>query len=172
MRKFALVTAAAVSFLTPATARSQAALRVQPLTVDVASPAQASSITLQNNGDEELSLQMRVFKWSKAAGKDTLAPTTEVVASPPVARIAPGSNYTVRLARTVGQVKPGAEESYRLWIDELPPASLVRDSGGQVDVRLRLDLPVYFRGTGTTPKVTTVTGDREDEAGPTVALAD
>ena len=147
------VLAAAAAFLIPAMASAQAALRVQPLSVEVDSPSQASSITLQNNGNEVISLQLRVFEWSQVDGQDRLVPTTEVVASPPVARIAPGSNYTIRLARTVGAAAPGTEEAYRLWVDELPPASLARTDGGTVDVRLRFDLPVFFRGQGATPSV-------------------
>src|SRR5687768_3894377 len=127
MRTIAIL-AAAAAFLIPATASAQAALRVQPLSVDVASPSQASSVRLQNS-------------------------CNEVIASAPVARIAPGSNYTIRIARTVGAAAPGTEESYRLWVDELPPASLARTEGGTVDVRLRFDLPVFFRGEGTSPSL-------------------
>ena len=121
MRTFAIL-AAAAAFLIPATAGAQASLRVQPLSVDVVSPSQESSITLLNNGNETISLQLRVFEWSQVDGQDRLTPTTEVVASPPVARIAPGSNYTIRIARTVGAAAPGTEDAYRLWVDELPPS--------------------------------------------------
>ncbi len=152
MRRTAIL-AAAAALLAPGVAHSQAAMRVQPLTVDVASPSQASAVTLQNNGDEDLTLQMRVFKWSQVDGRDELTPTTEVVASPPVARIPPGSNYTIRIARTAGAVAAGTEASYRLWVDELPPPALLREEGGEVDVRLRFDLPVFFRGAGTSPRV-------------------
>ncbi|HEU4649896.1 MAG TPA: molecular chaperone [Croceibacterium sp.] len=152
MRTFAIL-AATAALLIPATASAQAALRVQPLSVEVDSPSQASSLTLQNNGSETISLQLRVFEWTQEGGQDRLTPTTEVVASPPVARIAPGSNYTIRLARTVGAAAPGTEEAYRLWVDELPPASLERVEGGTVDVRLRFDLPVFFRGQGARPSV-------------------
>jgi len=152
MRKLALL-AAAAALLMPAVASAQAALRVQPLMVDVSSPSAASSITLQNNGVTELSLQIRVFEWSQVDGEDRLTPTDEVVASPPVARVAPGSNFTIRIARTVGAAPAGSEKSYRLWVDELPPGSEVRDEGAQVAVRLRFDLPVFFHGTEAAPKV-------------------
>jgi fimbrial chaperone protein len=145
--------AALAAFLTPTVVGAQASLRVQPLSVEVSSPSQSTSITLQNNGNEVLSLQLRVFDWSQADGEDRLTPTTEVVASPPVARIAPGSSYTVRIARTAGAAAAGAEESYRLWIDELPPAAARRSEGGQVDVRMRFDLPVFFHGRDTAPEV-------------------
>ena len=151
--RLAAILAVAAAMLTPAAAHAQAALRVQPLSVEVESPSQASSITLQNNGNEVLSLQLRVFAWTQVNGEDRLVPTTDVVASPPVARIAPGSNYTVRIARTVGAAAPGTEASYRLWVDELPPASLARTEGGTVDVRLRFDLPVFFRGEGAAPSL-------------------
>ena len=162
MRTIAVL-AATAAFLTPGAAGAQAALRVQPLSVEVASPSQASSLTLQNNGNETVSLQLRVFEWSQVDGQDRLTPATDVVASPPVARIAPGSNFTIRIARTVGAAAPGTEEAYRLWVDELPPASLARTEGGTVDVRLRFDLPVFFRGQGATPSVSWNTrqdGDR------------
>ncbi len=150
MRRVAIL-AAVAAFLAPVAAGAQAALRVQPLSVDVTSPSQASSITLQNNGPEILSVQLRVFEWTQADGQDQLAPTTDVVASPPVARIAPGSSYTIRIARTVGAAAAGSEKSYRLWVDELPPAALSRAEGGQVDVRLRFDLPVFFHSAGSSP---------------------
>lgn len=152
MRKTAIL-AAAAALLAPAIAHSQAAMRVQPLSLDVPSPAQASSITLQNNGDEDLTLQMRVFEWSQVNGEDRLVPTTDVVASPPVAKIPPGSNFTIRVARTAGPVAAGREASYRLWVDELPPAAMLRNDGAEVAVRLRFDLPVFFRGEGTSPRV-------------------
>lgn len=141
--------AAGAALLTPAVASAQAALRVQPLMVEVASPSQSASLTLQNNGTEVISLQLRVFEWSQADGTDQLVPTTEVVASPPIARVAPGSSYTIRVARTAGAAAANAEESYRLWIDELPPAIPKRSEGGEVDVRLRFDLPVFFHGADT-----------------------
>jgi fimbrial chaperone protein len=152
MRRMTIL-AAAAALLAPAAASAQAELRVQPLAVDVTSPSQASSITLQNNGNETISVQLRVFEWTQADGQDRLTPTNDVVASPPVARIAPGSNYTVRIARTVGAAAAGSEKSYRLWVDELPPASLARNEGGTVDVRLRFDLPVFFHAAGSEPQV-------------------
>jgi len=153
MRTLTMLAAAAV-FLSPAAASAQAALRVQPLSVDVVSPSQASAITLQNNGPEVVSVQLRVFEWTQVDGQDRFLPTNDVVASPPVARIAPGSNYTIRIARTVGAAAAGAEKSYRLWVDELPPALPSRDEGGEVDVRLRFDLPVFFHAANAEPKVT------------------
>ncbi len=137
----------------PAAVAAQTALRIQPLTVEVTSPSQASSITLQNRGANPISLQARVFEWSQADGQDRVVPTTDVVASPPAMTIPTGQSYTVRLARTAGAVNAG-EKSYRLWIDELPkPAAPMPNGGGEVDVRLRYDLPVFFKEGNPQPSL-------------------
>ena len=153
MRTVALLAAAAV-LLVPGIAAAQAALRVEPLMVDVSSPSQSSALTLQNNGTSDITLQLRVYEWSQVNGEDQLTPTDEVVASPPIARIAPGSNYTIRIARTVGAAPAGPEKTYRLWVDELPPESALRDAGGEVGIRLRFDLPVFFHATDGSPNLT------------------
>ncbi len=129
----------------PLPAAAQTALSVQPLTVEVESPSQASAVTVQNRGARPMNLQVRVFDWSQVNGQDRTAPTTDVVASPPAMTIPSGQSYTIRLARTAGAVTTG-EKSYRLWIDELPPpARPMPAGGGEVDVRLRYDLPAFFR---------------------------
>ncbi len=132
---------------------AQTALRVQPVTVDVVAPAQASSVTLQNRGKTPISLQVQVFEWTQVDGADVYRPTTEVVASPPRAMMEPGVGYTVRLART-GNTAISGEKAYRLWINEQPPAQPPKTEGGQVDVRIRYDIPVFFHQPGAKPALT------------------
>ena len=129
-----------------------ASLRITPLSVDVTAPEAASSITLQNTGDAEISLQVRLFKWTQADGDDKLEPATDVVVSPPAIKVAPGRSYTVRVARTAKTAVTG-EDSYRLWVDELPPAAPPRPGGGTVGVRMRYNLPVFFHPDGVAPKL-------------------
>ncbi|MBM7405980.1 fimbrial biogenesis chaperone [Sphingomonas molluscorum] len=117
------------------------------MAVDVTAPAQASSVTLQNTGREPISLQIRIFDWSQAGGEDKLVPTTDVVASPPAVSIPAGAAYTVRIART-GNTDAAGEKSYRMWVDELPRPTPSRAGGGEVDVRIRYDLPVFFHPAG------------------------
>lgn len=115
-------------------------------------PAQASSLTLDNRGTDEISLQVRIFEWSQIDGEDQLTPAADVVASPPAVRIPAGGSQTIRVARTGGSAVEG-ERSYRLWIDELPQAAPPAQSGGRVDVRMRYDLPLFFRDRGAEPQL-------------------
>ncbi len=120
----------------------------------MASPSQATAITLQNNGNEAISLQMRVFEWSQADGQDQLTPTHRGRgASPPVAKIAPGSSYTARIARTAGAVAAG----FRSKLIACGSTSCLRRPNGGTKARKSpcacADLPVFFHGADTSPKL-------------------
>jgi fimbrial chaperone protein len=117
------------------------ALEVSPVGVEVTAPAAAATITLHNHGTAPINVQVRVFNWSEINGEETLKPTDDVVASPPIAALASGVNYTIRIVR-VRKTAVVAGESYRLLVDELPKAPSAKASG--VTVLLRYSVPVFF----------------------------
>ena len=118
-----------------------ASLQVAPVSLEVMAPGAGSVIKLHNDGTTNINAQIRVFRWVQADGQDKLEPTDEVVASPPIARLAPGVDYTVRIVRLSKQ-PVSAEESYRLLIDELPDQHPV--SNRIVNLVLRYSIPVFF----------------------------
>lgn len=127
-------------------------LRVEPVLVEVVAPSAAATLTLRNDGDGEVPVQIRVFKWTQVNGAESLVPTTDVVASPPVTTLAPKGDYVARIVRHSGRRLEG-EESYRILVDELP---LLRGGrpGQHVNVLIRQSLPVFFNtGSDTVAKV-------------------
>ena len=68
-----------------------AQLRVQPVLLELDAPAAAATLTLRNDEDAEIAVQTRVFIWRQSGGAETLEPTTDVVASPPTVKLAPGA---------------------------------------------------------------------------------
>lgn len=117
-----------------------ATLQISPAMVDLPADAKASGLTLRNPGDKPLYGQIRVYRWDQENGEDTLTPTRDVVASPPLIQIAPRSEQMVRLVRTVAP--PGMEGSYRVLIDELPEPDVTPTNG--VTIRLRYSVPVFL----------------------------
>lgn len=118
-----------------------AELHLSSTTLEVTAPGAATSLTMRNVGLEPLNVQLRVFRWAQADGRDQLSPTQDVVASPPFARLQKGQNFTIRVVRT--SRKPVApEESYRLLIDEIPNPRAGR--GANVKFAVRYSLPVFF----------------------------
>jgi P pilus assembly chaperone PapD len=108
--------------LTPllsASIASAAQLRVEPVSLELGAPAAAGILTLRNDDDVEVTAQTRVFRWSQSAGKETLEPTTDVVASPPTVTLSPHADYVVRVVRVTKQPVQG-EENYRVFVDQIP----------------------------------------------------
>jgi fimbrial chaperone protein len=123
-------------------------LSVSPVLVQVPAPAKTSSVTLYNQSEAMLPVQLRLFRWVKHAGADKLVPTTDVVASPPAARLKPGGEYTVRIVR-VAKTPVEGEESYRLLVDQIPVPSEM--GGTNVRFVVRHSIPVFFSETKAAP---------------------
>src|SRR5947208_2927824 len=144
MRMSSVAALAAFTALTQLTATDPswaASLQVAPVKVEVASPGAATTVKLRNEGTMPLNAQIRVFRWSQVNGEDKLEPTTDVVASPPLTKLTPKLDYTVRLVR-VSKTPVAKEETYRLFIDELPDAANQRNRA--VNLLLRYSIPVFF----------------------------
>jgi fimbrial chaperone protein len=118
-----------------------AALRVEPVLVEIFAPGAAAALTLRNGDASEINVQIRVFRWSQANGKETLEPTADVAVSPPAAKLAAQGEQVVRIVRVAKQPLQ-TEESYRIFVDQLP-----RNEGkspGTVNLLVRQSIPVFF----------------------------
>ena len=112
-----------------------------PVNVEIRAPGAASSITLKNDGDAAMNMQVRVFRWSQIDGQEKLEPATEVVASPPMVTVAAKSEQVIRLVR-VTKSPVSAEENFRVFVDEIPDPA--RRKTGQIGVALRYSIPVFI----------------------------
>jgi|SRR5437588_699628 len=127
--------------LTSICAAQAASLQVAPVSVEVRAPNAAATITLRNEGASPLNAQIRVFRWIQVNGEERLVPTDEVAASPPLATLAPKTDYTVRLVRvTTRPISTG--ETYRLFVDELPDPKTRQNQ--VVTLVMRYSIPVFF----------------------------
>lgn len=116
-------------------------LRVAPILLDVAAPGATTTLNLRNEGDRNLHVQIRVFRWTGTQSEPTLEPTADVVVSPPAATLTPGTEYVVRVVRVTRQPIAG-EESYRVLVDEIP--DVVADRANTVRFAFRYSIPVFF----------------------------
>jgi len=141
MKLIYLMAILATSMLVSGTA-SAAVLQIEPILLELNAPATSGTLTLRNDEDIDVSVQTRVFHWVQIDGQETLDPTGDVVASPPIVTLAPGADYTIRIVRTAATAVRG-EESYRLWVDQLPASQRLSQSG--VNILIRQSIPVFFR---------------------------
>jgi fimbrial chaperone protein len=134
--------AATTLFFLSASYANAASLRVAPTNLELIAPDSAATLNLTNEANRPINIQVRVFKWSQVNGVEQLEPTSDVVASPPSAKMQASADYVVRVVR-VSKAPVRKEESYRVIVDELPDPS--RAKSGTVTLVVRYSVPVFFR---------------------------
>jgi fimbrial chaperone protein len=133
--------------LIPAPLLAQATVVIWPVDPKIEADERSAAIWLENKGAEPVTLQLRSFGWSQSTGNDAMLEQQAIVASPPIAQIAPGERQLIRVIRR----NPPAtgEAAYRLIIDELPrPRSAAETASARLDVQMRYSLPLFvYDGT-------------------------
>lgn len=121
-----------------------AGLQVSPTSLSLPAKQRAGVFTLTNTGGKPLTAQVRVYRWNQdSEGKDVLTPSGDVVASPPMVKLAAGGAQQFRVIRT----KPAGqyEEAFRLVVDELPAPE--EKPGGSLQFVLRYSIPLFLNQT-------------------------
>lgn len=107
----------------------------------------ATPIWLENTGNKASMIQIRVFKWSQSDKKDIYSDQQEVIASPPIVKVAAGDKQMIRLTKLIN-FSDSKEYSYRIIIDELPVDLDSKDAANSVSFKMRYSLPLFVYGQG------------------------
>lgn len=132
-----LTLAALLIVLAAAGAARAQSLRVMPVNIQMLPGQRATLLTVINEGSAATAIQVRAYAWSQADGTDQRTDTDELLASPPLATIAPGETQVVRLV--LRRTPQGREATYRILLDQIPAAA----APGMVQVVMRLSIPVF-----------------------------
>ncbi len=120
-------------------------LQVAPVSLTLQASQNADGLWLSNTGDSVVHAQVRVYRWTQEGDADKLEPTRGLVASPPMVELAASDRQLIRAIRLVAPPGNGAEEAYRLIIDELP----VHDPKQKgLQYVLRYSVPVFVEPAG------------------------
>ena len=123
---------------------------IDPVRIELTQQQQTAAITLKNTSDQPTSLQVQVVAWSQIDGKDVYTPSRELLVSPPIVTIPPKGEQIIRAALR-RPADANNELSYRIHLQELPPAPTPGFMG--VNVAMRVGLPVFvesLKGIGAT----------------------
>ncbi len=117
-------------------------ISVAPTRLTVAGGGKQSTLTVKAGGARQSVVQVRVFKWKENRPANELRPTKDVVVSPPISRLGPRQELTVRVVRTARKAVRG-RECYRVLVDRLPNGP---DSDQMIALRIRHSVPLCFTG--------------------------
>lgn len=116
---------------------------VNPIQIFLSSQNPSAILTVQNTSTEPLRFQLNAFSWAQdPAGQMVLTPTTEVIFFPRLLSLVPGEQRIVRVGASVPQGP--VERTYRIFVEELPPAFTQSAPAGQVRVLARMGIPIFI----------------------------
>jgi fimbrial chaperone protein len=99
---------------------------------------------VQNQGEEAITIQLQMLAWSQENGRDVLTPTRDILATPPLFRLEPKQEQTVRVGL---RRRPDAQSelTYRLLFEEVLPPAKPEFKG--VRIALNISVPVFVAPT-------------------------
>jgi len=128
------------AFAVPASAGS---LKVNPVHINLPADLQSVSLKMTNGDTAPVSVRVVTLAWTQVAGRDVRTATKDVILSPPMFTIPAGQTQLVR----IGLRNRAGTGAYRVIFEEIPRNQEVN---GQVQINLRLDLPLYVLAKGRT----------------------
>jgi fimbrial chaperone protein len=151
MYKAVLIAAsiACASFAARAAEAPAVSMDVAPTTLEL-KPGTVDVFYVANHGAAPVTVALDCFDWTQGGDADRLTPSQGLIASPPVATIAPNARQLVRvLAASTGAPTEG---TYRLFVSQL--ADDAPRDGNAVRILLRFGVPVFAGSGAERPELT------------------
>lgn len=99
-----------------------------------------ASVTMTNQGDEKVTIEVNVVEWTQDAnGNEVYKPTKDIAYFPKIFNIEANKDGMVRLGYLGKQ--PDAEKTYRLFLRELPTA---KPGETAIKTAIQITLPVFI----------------------------
>src|SRR3954469_13224162 len=127
-RRSALWLPVAAAFLCAALARpaGAASFSVDPTLITLSPRASSTLLVVRNESPQPVRLQVSAVAWSQGLEGDMqVQPTEDLVFFPSLFTLEPGQDRKVRVGTTANF--GAAEKSYRLFLEQLPPATREAD---------------------------------------------
>ncbi len=116
--------------------------RVTPIRLDFEKGAKSGVITIINEGEERLTVQMRAFEWSQdSEGKDQYTETNDIIFFPRLMTLEKKEEKILRAGiRVPATLK---EKTYRLFIEEIPGPR--KSEGVNIAIAIRFGVPIFAK---------------------------
>jgi fimbrial chaperone protein len=116
---------------------------INPLQVRLDRTNRASEILVRNDDSAPLRMQVQAMNWRQDAdGQDQYEPAEGLLYFPRAMEIPPGESRIIRVG--VKATPVSLEETYRVFVEELPPAAALSPAAGtSLQVMLRVGVPVF-----------------------------
>lgn len=113
---------------------------LSPIRIYLSPTHRIGVITLRNDGDDAVTVQVGPYAWTQPGGEDQYRVTDDLIATPPVFSVAPHARQIVRVALREDAAASG-ERDYRLFFQEVPQPHSAAFTG--LRIYLRIGVPLF-----------------------------
>jgi len=115
---------------------------VSPIRVTFSAQEPTALMTIRNDGDQRLRLQVSVMAWDQnKQGEMVLNPTDDIIFYPNLLTLEPNSQRNLRVGVNGAVVE--RERSYRIFVEELPSNVKLQFTG--VRIVTKVSIPIFIR---------------------------
>ncbi len=124
---------------------SAASFNVTPVRVDLLPQRSTAAVTVENLGDEPITVQARVVNWNEHAEGYIGDASDDILLNPPIFTLRPRGRQIMRMGLRQRNSQP-VELAYRLVLEEVPTEN--SEAGTGLRTILRISIPVFARARG------------------------
>jgi fimbrial chaperone protein len=122
---------------------ARSSFTVDPMQIQLSRQTTSQLVTVTNESASEIRFEIKAFKWAHDdAGEMQLSDASEIVLFPNLVTVAPRAQQRVRVGTTASY--GSVEGDYRLFVEELPPASTGTAGAPRVAMRTRIGIPLFL----------------------------
>lgn len=117
--------------------------QVNPIRITLSQQNTSALLSVRNEGAEKVRFQIGVFEWDQSAdGEMLLNPTEDLVFYPNLLVVDPGDERNIRVGNNKSVVA-AREKSYRIFVEELPPADNSEHNG--IRILTKMGVPIFIQ---------------------------
>lgn len=117
-------------------------LKIFPVLILLPPEEPVQTMTVENGGEANARVQVRVLAWHQENGEDVFTETRDVLANPAQFEVMPGAQQLIRFGSRTPQNQ--SERSYRVFLEEVPTGG--PRAPGEVQTLLRISVPIFVPG--------------------------
>jgi fimbrial chaperone protein len=116
--------------------------RVSPIRLELDRANRNGTVTVVNEAEEKLNVQMKAFEWSEDGdGKDQYTETNDIIFFPRIMTVEKKEERVLRAGIKIPATTK--EKTYRLFIEEIPNAQ--KGEGVNVAITIRFGVPIFVK---------------------------
>lgn len=124
---------------------------ITPTRLDFDARARTGVLTLANDGKSSLNFQVRLVRWSQdSEGKDVTEDNADLIYFPRVTTVEPESKRILRVGLR-GSGVDAEEKTYRLIVEEIPPATDSAVPRLEIQMRFQFSVPLFVAPANPRP---------------------